>query len=189
MRTIQNQAVDRHVIWSDIDLDIDDWRDGLKEEYPGLTEDEMYALMCEINSEYLDDERANLNIQLSQPIIAIGDLGLWYGRRSGYKMIESGNIRDCLYSNRDIDYAEWYLDEHGDLCSEQIHHDGTNHILYRVFKEGTTDWQRENLKEKIYAGRATRADISRLTKRLGDEIAQVYGWSIPKMRIGKEQER
>ena len=189
MRTIQNQAVDRHVIWSDIDLDIDDWRDGLKEEYPGLTEDEMYALMCEINSEYLDDERANLNIQLSQPIIAIGDLGLWHGRRSGYKMIESGNIRDCLYSDRDIDYAQWYVDRYGDLRADMIHHDGTNHILYRVFKDGTTDWQRENLKEKIYAGRTTRADISRLTKRLGDEIAQVYGWSIPKMRNGKEQER
>ena len=38
--SLQNKAIDRHVIWSDIDLDIDDWRDDLKEENPGITEDQ-----------------------------------------------------------------------------------------------------------------------------------------------------
>ena len=184
--SLQNKAIDRHVIWSDIDLDIDDWRDDLREENPGITEDEMYSLMYEINSEYLDDERANLNIQLSQPILAVADLGLWNGRRSGYKVIESGNIRDCLTAGRDTDMAEWYVDKYGDLRSDQIHHDGTNHVLYRVYKDTTSPEQRENLEYKIYCGRATRADITRLTKRLGDEIAQVYGWSIPKQRNAAE---
>ena len=30
--------------------------------------------MYEINGDYLDDERANLNVQLSQPILVVGDL-------------------------------------------------------------------------------------------------------------------
>ena len=38
----------------------------------------------------------------------------------------------------------------------------------------------DNLKDKIYRGVATRADITRITRRLGEEIGKVYGWSFPK---------
>ena len=40
----------------------------------------------------------------------------------------------------------------------------------------------ELLKEKLYRGTATRADITRVTRRLGDDIAKVYGFSIPRQR-------
>ena len=130
---------DRHIIWSNYDLDYEDWRDDLEAEYPELTEDQRIALMYEINGDYLDDERTNLNIQLSQPILVIGDLGLWYGCQSGYKEIESGNIRDCLYA--DTDYSTWYVDKLGDLRCDVIHHDGTNHYLYRAYKDGVRESQ------------------------------------------------
>ena len=97
----------RHIIWSN-DIDYDDWREDLEEQYPDLTEAERMELMYELNGDYLDDERSNLDIQLSRPILVVGDLGLWHGRRMGYKEIPSGNIRDCLYSERDIDYSTWY---------------------------------------------------------------------------------
>ena len=51
------------------------------------------------------------------------------------------------------------------------------------------DMQIENLQDKIYNGKATRADITRVTKRLGDDIAGVYGFSIPKQRQPNEQAR
>lgn len=86
---------EKHIIWSNYFLDYDDWKVDLKEQYPDLSEDERISLMYEINSDYLGDERMNLNIQLDRPISVIGDLGSWNGRRSGYKEIESGNIRDC----------------------------------------------------------------------------------------------
>ena len=178
---------DRHIIWSDIHLDFEDWRADLEEQYPDLSEDELIQKMYEINSEYLGDERMNLNVPLSQPIIVIGDLGRWNGRVSGYKMIDSGNIKDCLYS--DTDYTEWYVDKYGDLRADAVHHDGTNHYLYRVFKDGVTDTQIENLQNKIYNGKATRADITRVTKRLGDDIAGVYGFPIPNQRQTNEQAR
>ena len=47
-------------------------------------------------------------IQLSRPIFVVGDLGLWHGRRMGYKEIECGNISDCLYTERDIDNVTWF---------------------------------------------------------------------------------
>ena len=178
---------DRHIIWSNYDLDYEDWRDDLEAEYPELTEDQRIALMYEINGDYLDDERVNLNIQLSQPILVIGDLGLWYGRRSGYKEIESGNIRDCLYA--DTDYSTWYVDRLGDLRCAAIHHDGTNHYLYRAYKDGVRESQIDLLKDKLYRGIATRADVTRITRRLGDDIARVYGFSIPRARQAPVMER
>ena len=160
---------------------------GCGEKLPELTEDQRIALMYEINGDYLDDERVNLNIQLSQPILVIGDLGLWYGRRSGYKEIESGNIRDCLYA--DTDYSTWYVDKLGDLRCDAIHHDGTDHYLYRAYKDGVRESQIDLLKDKLYRGIATRADVTRITRRLGDDIARVYGFSIPRARQAAVMER
>lgn len=176
----------KHVVWSDINLDFEHWRDDLQEQYPTASEDELITKMYEINNDYLDDERVNLNIQLPQSIIVIGDLGLWNGRVHGYKMIDSGNIKDCLYS--DCDMNEWYVDKNGDLRCTAVHHDGWNHYLYRTFKDGVTDSQIEKLQDKIYAGKATRRDITRVTRRLGDEIGAVYGWEFPK-RTERQVER
>lgn len=169
-----------HVIWSNFNLDYDDWKDDLEENYPDLSEQDRMMLMYEINGDYLDDERINLDIQLSRPILVIADLGRWNGRFDGYKEIESGNIRDCLYS--ETDYSTWYVDKRGDLRCTAIHHDGTNYYLYRTYKDGVSDEQIENLKWKIYNGQATRADITRITRRLGDEIGKVYGWEFPQRK-------
>lgn len=177
---------EKHLIW-DSSPDYDDWKEDLEEQYPDLTEDERISLMYEINGEYLDDERANLNIQLSRPILVVGDLGLWNGRRMGYKEIGSGNIRDCLYS--DTEDSTWYVDKRGDLRCDAAHHDGTNHYLYRVYKDGVSEAQIDRLKEKLYFGKATREDIVRATRRLGDDIAKVYGFSIPRQRNTAVQER
>ena len=189
---MSRKETDRHIIWSDANLDIEDWREGYKDyleanelDLNPNDEDAIYLWMCETNGEYLEDERANLNIQLPEEILVIADLGLWNGRPMGYKEIPSGNIKDCLYS--DTDYTEWYVDKYGDLRADAIHHDGTNHYLYRVYKDSATETQRENLKEKIYCGKATRADITRVTRRLGDEIGKVYGWNFPQHKRTKER--
>ena len=88
---------DRHIIWSNQNLDVDDWREDYKEfleanELDGDPNDEqaLYEWMEETNYDYLSDERVNLNVQLSQPIIVIGDIGRWNGRVMGYKDIPSG---------------------------------------------------------------------------------------------------
>ena len=166
----------KHVLWSNYDLVLDDWREDLESEYPGMTEEDLNNVMNDINENYLDDERSNLSITLSRPIIAIADLGLWNGRRMAYKEISSGVISDCLYS--DTDYSTWYVDELGDLRCDAIHHDGTNHYIYRTYKDGASDKQIENLKDKLYYGTASPADITRVTRRIGDEIAKVYGFDI-----------
>ena len=166
----------KHVIWGDISLDYEEWRHDLQGEYPNMSDNELYKMMGELNSEYLDDTRDNLDIQFSTAIIVVGDIERWNGRVSGYKMIESGNLKDCFFS--DCDMNEWYVDKNGQLCCTAIHHDGANHYMYRAFKDTATDIQVGNLQAKIYKGLATRADITRLTKRLGDKIADTLGFEL-----------
>ena len=169
-------ADNRHVIWSNYDLDYEDFRDQIEEAYPEASEAERFQLMHEINDDFLDDDRMNPNIPLGQPILVIADLGLWFGRRLGYRDIASGNLRDCLYSEND--YSTWYVDNDGEFRCDDIHHDGTNHYRYRVYREDADDADREDLKEKLFFGTVTEEDIEQYTRKLGDIISEVYGWEL-----------
>lgn len=168
---------EKHVIWSNIDLDLKDWIDDLKANYPDLTDDDYTAMMVEHNSEYLNDERENLNIQCDTEILVIADIGRWNGRFSGYGIIKSGKISDCL--SCPYDYAEWYVDRDGELRSTQIHHDGSNYIYYRKFKDDISEDERDDLLADIYDGKATGEHIDRVTEKLGRVVGEVYGWKFP----------
>lgn len=167
---------DEHLIWTNIGLNLEDWIEELKEDYPDQTEDKYQTLMHEINRSYLDDERANLNLKLSQPILIIADLGLWDGRRMGYKEIQSGNIADCLYS--DADKLSWYVDGHGEFRCTAVHHDGVNLYRYRTYRDNISENKKEILKEKLYRGTATEKNIELVTKRIGPYIGKIYGWKF-----------
>lgn len=65
----------------------------------------------------------------------------------------------------------------------------TNHLLYRTYKPGARDSQIDLLKEKLYYGKAVHTDITRITRRLGDEIGKAYGWDFPKPRQAVSVER
>lgn len=163
-----------HLIWSN-DLAYErEWDEEMESLYPDATELERMEILYHQMQFDLECERANLNISLGMPIIVIADLGLWDGRKKGYKVIGTGNVSDCLYD--DCDYLTWYVDELGDLRCDATHHDGTNFYLYRVFRDGTTPAQMRNLEQKIYNGTVTWKDIARLTTKIGPAIAKVYGW-------------
>lgn len=171
----------KRILWSNYIADEKDWQESFNEyieanELDTDPNDEyaLYEYIHEMNEIYLDDLRSDLNIKLERPIIVIANLGLWNGRHSGYKLINSGNIRDCFYSS--CDYAEWSVDGYGNLVSEQSHHDGTNYLVYRVFKDGLSEKQIDNFLEKIYHNAFSGRDISRYTRKIGPEIGKVFGW-------------
>lgn len=168
----------KHIIWSNMNLDIEDWRYGYAE-YLGMNEldddpnDEyaIYNWMVEMNDSYLDDERYNLNQEVEGRILVIGDLGLWYGRQPAYKIIDSCNIKDIL--SVDSDYAEFYGDGYN-IRGTEAHHDGTNHYLYRVIRE---DRKIDNLLDDIWNGKEiTRKKLNYYTKSLYKNVAEIYGW-------------
>lgn len=176
-----------HTIWNEY-IDIEDFRDNLEEAFPERDWDELkdspeaYNYCAELNGEYLDDERWNLNIQLPYPILTVADLDLWDGHKWTYGIIKSGKISDCLHSAlRCESFCHWYLDDNGDLCCDEAHHDGTNHYIYRMIKPtagGNLESRIELLAGKILSDDFQIKSIKQYTTRLGDKIADVYGWTI-----------
>ena len=161
----------KNIIWSNWYLDLEDFDNYFEEE--GITdENRKYELMEELNDMYYDDAKTNLNIDLPNDIIIIADIGTWRGRFDGYKEID-GNVVECLYT--ECDYATWYCDRYN-FRAECIHHDGTNYLLYRMWKDGITETQKDNFKSAILEKKLTSEMISRYTKSLRPYIANVYGW-------------
>jgi hypothetical protein len=171
----------KHTICSNIDLNIEDWRDDYKEylemnemdDADPNDEDAIYEWMNETNDMYFDDEYANLNKKIDGRILVIADLGLWNGRKSAYKILgknmkEIFNINSCGF-----DYAEFYGDGYNIKATEH-HHDGTNYYLYRVIRE---DRNINNLLNAIYNGeKITNSQLNYYTKSLYKDVANVYGW-------------
>lgn len=124
---------------------------------------------------WFDDEKENLaDVDEGYGLIAIADIGRWNGRASGYKEVKS--LESILYS--ECDYERVYVDSNGDLRKEESHHDGSNSILYRYWKEGLTEEQKDNFLNKIYNGECTQKDITRYTRKAGVGIADAMGWTV-----------
>lgn len=188
--TNNSKKEERYILWSDINMDFMSWMDGLREEYPDLSEDSLYEMMYKLNNDELKAARNKLNIVLSQPIIMISDVGLGDIRISGSSTFNTGNIKDCLYNYRTgVQHSEWYVDKAGDLRHTEILDTGVNYNLYRVIKETASNEEINELRNKLYTGDFTRADIEKVTDRLGDKIAEVYGWNLSKNKNTVEHTR
>ena len=102
-----------YVIWSNEYLDWANWHEAFEEDYSDASEEKKYQLMSDLNAEYLEDERREMDVQVGTPIIVIADIGRWDGRHTGYREIESGCLKDCLYT--ELDGVTWYVDDRGDF--------------------------------------------------------------------------
>lgn len=170
---------EKRIVWSNRDLDLKDWINDLREQFPNENREQWYNRMVEINNEYFEDERANLDCHVGEDIIGIADYEYWYGRSIGYKEYHSDKLRDCLDVLPDCEFNEWYVDRDGEFRSTQTNHDGTHHIYYRRWKPGITEEQRANLISSILIETVTQTDIDSLTDKLGKAVGTVYGWEFP----------
>ncbi len=166
-----------HIIWSNEFKEIERIQKAIMEDNPDMTEEEALDEAYETNNGYFDDERSMININVGNEIMIIANLGLWDGNHMAYKLLHSTNIRDCM-SGTEGDYVTWFVDDRGDLNCRDCHHDGTILYLYRAWKSGISDTQKENFLYKVYKGEATRKDITRYTRKIGTYVADVYGWKV-----------
>lgn len=173
--------VTEHIIFDNYDVCSEDnlkeckelfLEDGYAEE--DITEEEIINRCYDNSNFWFDNEREQLMAVSEGRVIAIADVGRWNGRITGYKELNS--LEDVLYSS--CDYEKVYVDANGDLYKKESHHDGDNSILYRYWKEGLTEQQRENFLNKIYKGEVTSKDITRYTRKAGIGIANTYGWTV-----------
>ena len=168
----------KHIIWSNRNLNLDDWREDLVEEYGPMSDSELYDKVIEVNNDYLDDERVNLGgIVFPEGLICIARLGLWDGVHDGYRDIDSGKIIDCF--NITVgEFVEWYVDGYGNLRCTDSHHDGTNTYVVRRWKPGLSEDAKDRFRCYIVNGKAPASIYSRYTVAVGQPIADVYGWKL-----------
>lgn len=167
----------KHVIWSDMDINPENWKDAYKEdaELNGWNEDiedetNLWEYIYDTLGRYLDDERMNLNKETEGRILVIADLGFWDGRKPAYKILPK-NVSEIL--SDDADYVEWYSDGYN-IKATAVHHDGTNYYEYRIIRE---DRNIQNLLDAIYNGEEiTRKKLNYYTKSLHPYVAKIYGW-------------
>ena len=178
---------ERHVLYSDFCLMSKDEQDDLLENVKDsfnlsddgddeeYVEEKAYQI---INDDYWDLYTEFKNVLTNGPIIIIADLGLWNGRKNGYKDLNSDKVSDCFTSIGGADYHRWFIDQYGDLRCDAYHHDGTNHCLFRAYCNGLSDEQIEDLHDLILSGELDRAEMQRLTESVGEIICKEYGWEI-----------
>lgn len=133
--------------------------------------DSFYYRCTELNAQYLYDEIENLNISLGNNVLALADLGLWNGRKNGYKILPA-NVNSIFNVSNDSNH---YYADGRNIRAKCSHHDGTNYILFRKLKDGVSVEQIESLLLKNDYS-LTSQQISKYTESLRPYVAKVYGW-------------
>lgn len=163
----------KHVVVSDMYSTIysDVVMEDLKEFYPDASDELLDELASDL---YFDNRRLLMNTFADTifptDVICIADLGLWNGRCHAYRVYDAPTLDELFMSGRDIEEAEWYIDEYNDLRCDAYHHDGTNHYLYRQIRPEIGPMARENFHDKLLNGSLTRKDINHYTLPIGQIV-------------------
>lgn len=173
------------VIWSNIDLDFENWKEDLKEDYPDVSDEGLMDIMYETNNFYLSDIISQTDHETNQPIIVFAKIGRWNGKVNAYKVIDTGigtgNLSDCFndsFKSND-EYNEWYVDENNDLKCDGIHHDGSNEYLFRVFKDNFDEEMRDEFCDKLlYGDNFSYENICKATESIGEKVCELCGCSL-----------
>lgn len=146
----------------------------LSESYPEIeqTEENVTQEIYDHIDMWYDDEQANLNKELNGRILAIADLGLWDGRKTGYKIL-GNNLNEVVSCSIGCDEKEVYCDGFN-VRATGYHHDGRNHVEFREIRE---DRNIDTLLEKIYNNEeVSRREINYYTRSLLPEVKKIYGF-------------
>lgn len=136
-----------------------------------VTDDEMWQEFNRDTDDLWHCEKENLDRPLDGRVLVIASLGLWSGRKTGYRLTESTNLNAVLEGFCG-DFVTVGSDGHNIIASD-AHHDGTNYYTFREVRE---DRNIDVLLDKLYSGTATNSDINRYTRSLERKARSVYGW-------------
>ena len=138
-----------------------------------ITDEMLHDRLYEWNSMYLDDERANLNIETDGFIIAYCDMGFWNGRETGLMKIGT-NVRDIFNDNYSCDIHDFYVDPYNVRYTGH-HHDGSHYLLFRMVADEDAA---QRMMDKFVANdyELDEADFRKKTKSIRKFVAKVYGW-------------
>lgn len=168
IKTIYNS--DTYELYTDEEIKnhIQEWQEIPAEE---ITQEMLWEERSYLADMDYQCEQDNLDLTINNQILCIADLGLWNGRKSGYKAL-TNNLNSILSAGISNDYYHIYYDGYN-IRAKDSHHDGTNYYLFRELK---TDTNYQILLDKLYSGTATNADINRYSRSLRPYVKEIYGW-------------
>lgn len=120
----------------------------------------------------LETELENLNKDVPEEIYAFGTVERWNGLCCGASPLGSCNLSSCLKYDGGGDFNRFYI-KGEDLKQESAHHDGTNHITFRMLNPRLTDDERDDFETYLSMGETHRA--YELTVPIGDYVREFYG--------------
>jgi hypothetical protein len=140
-----------------------------------MTEDGLNEYAYQDNSDWLECEKCNLSKPMNTKFLIIADLGLWDGRRSGFRVMEIKNLNQIFDVYNSDSETTFYCDRY-DVKVRCTHHDGTNYYTIREIKEGH-DKAIENICNSLYFNeKVNKALITKYTKSIRPLVANVFGW-------------
>lgn len=141
------------------------------EEFSEVTDEELdNAVWDSINISFEDEQRL-LSKRLEGRVLAIADLGLWNGRRTGYKIL-GDDLSGILSCGIGCDEVQVYADRYN-VYAKGYHHDGTNFVEFRELRE---DRNYDNLLCKLYNQEpVSRQMVNYYTKSLRPYLKEIYG--------------
>lgn len=146
---------------------------GDTEDFVDYTEEDFYDLVyASLELDFADlEDTFDKNVG---DIITIGELGLWDGKKLGYRL-DGNNLSNVLKTSSD-GYLTFGLDD-TDFIGKEVHHDGTNHYTYRVFKEDISELDQEKFLDNIYYGKVTEQEIDEFTTSLKPVVDKLLGFN------------
>lgn len=123
----------------------------------------------------LDDERSNLRTIKTGTVFVEADLGLWNGRKPGYRLLEGDGGLDRIFDVFQGDFFSIYVDGK-DLVGKDVHHDGTNRYgFFEVLDRESAD----EIAGLLCSGKPVPEELRQKGLRpLGPDVCNLYGWEI-----------
>jgi len=162
-----------YTIWSSR-INLNDWSDFLDEEGIEDDDEEAFTRVRELNDEYLEDERANCNIEVPEGLVVFADAERWNGRINGIVSAEESNIGEC-FQIWDRDWADMdiIIDNDDNVQVVGYHHDGTDYYTIRK-------WRTAEIGERVICmlddGELGPDEAYEYTEPIGEIVRKVYGW-------------
>lgn len=156
----------RQMVADDSDVDVSD-----------VADDAVYRYIDNDICLTLDAEEENLDVP-TRRIVAFGVLGLWCGKAHQSRILPTPNLSEILHGAcRDSEeYTVYYDSSDGEVKAKDVHHDGTNHYLFRELVSGISPDDEEAFLELVKSGAAKLEDINKFTASLGPRVEPIYGW-------------
>ena len=169
-------------IWTS-EPDYEEYRQVMEEDLPWASECERREILRQANKASLDVQREEMNVDLGGPILVVSEESGTERTALTGRIIPGGRLSDCFKVPDDPygqTYLRWFVDENGDLRSEEIDA-GCGYIkrsLYRVIRTDVGREDRVRLEALGEAGcgpELLSARVADLTLQLGEAVDSVYG--------------